>query len=89
MAHTKGHIFGKKVVKELKTWTKPTKGITFHPFKAAYGLAKIAFRHPIKTIAGSLLLSAAKKPGKYSKGLKLGQGSLASKVWRKGGKWML
>ena len=75
--------------KELKSWTKPTKGIQFTPFKAAYHVGKAAFRHPYLTIAGSLLLGAAKKPGKYSKGLKLGQGSPAGKVWRKGGKWML
>ena len=76
-------------MKELKTWTKPAKGFGLTVGRAAYHLGKVVVRHPIKTIAGSLLLGAAKKPGKYSKGLKLGQGSLASKVWRKGGKWML
>ena len=76
-------------MKELKTWTKPTRGIQFTPFKAAYSLAKTAFRHPYLTIAGGLILKGAGKAGKYSKGLKLGQGPLAGRVWRKGGKWML
>jgi len=67
MAHTKGHIFGKKVVKELKTWTKPTKGITFTPFKAAYSLAKTAFRHPVLATASYLL---GKKLLKKTPGLK-------------------
>ena len=39
---------------ELKTWTKPTRGIQFTPFKAAYSLAKTAFRHPYLTIAATL-----------------------------------
>ena len=70
MAHTKGHIMGKKVLEELKTWTKPTKGIKFTPFKAAYSLGKTAFRHPVLATAsylvGKKLLK--KKPGfKYPK----------------------
>jgi hypothetical protein len=76
-------------MKELKTWTKPTRGIQFTPFKAVYSLAKTAFRHPYLTIAGSLAVKGASKAGKYSKGLKIGQGPLAGRVWRKGGKWML
>ena len=78
MAHTKGHIFGKKVVKELKTWTKPVKGITFTPFKAAVslgktlprmalGAAKLAFKHPITTTATWLI---GKKILKTKPGLK-------------------
>ena len=74
---------------ELKSWTKPTKGIKFTPFKAAYHVGKAAFRHPYLTIAAGLAFKVAKKKGKYSKGLKLGEGSLAGKVWRRGGKWML
>ena len=74
---------------ELKTWTKPTRGIQFTPFKAAYGLAKKMVRHPYLTIAGTLALKGAAKSGKYSKGLKLGQGKLAGKVWSRGGKWFL
>ena len=41
-------------MKELKTWTKPTRGIQFTPFKAAYSLAKTAFRHPYITLAAGL-----------------------------------
>jgi len=78
-----------KFLKELKSWTKPTKGIQFTPFKAAYSLAKTAFRHPYLTIAATLAVKGAKKSGKYSKGLRIGQGPLAGKVWRKGGKWFL
>ena len=40
--------------KELKSWTKPTKGIKFTPFKAAYHVGKAALRHPYLTIAASL-----------------------------------
>jgi len=83
MAHTKGHIFSKKVVKELKTWTKPTKGITFHPFKAAYSLAKTAFRHPY------LAAAAISAPKIYSKF----KGKLPKRPkvspWTKKGRWML
>ena len=76
-------------IKELKTWTKPTKGFQFHPFKAAYSIVKHAARHPYLTLAGGLMLKKAGKAGKYSKGLKIGQGPLAGRVWRKGGNWML
>ena len=79
MAHTKGHIFGKKVVKELKTWTKPTKGITFTPFKAAYSLAKTAFRHPVLDTASYLLgKKLLKKVKKLLQDLPLG--SMIKKV---------
>ena len=74
---------------ELKTWTKPTRGIQFTPFKAAYSLAKTAFRHPYLSIAATLAVKGARKPGKYAKGLKFGQGPLAGKPWAKGGKWFL
>ena len=86
MAHTKGHIFGKKVVKELKTWTKPTKGITFTPFKAAYSLAKTAFRHPYLTLAGGIALKARGAKGKYAKGLKFNQFGTGGQIISKGGK---
>ena len=78
-----------KFLKELKSWTKPTKGIQFHPFKAAYGLAKTAFRHPYLSIAATLAVKGHRKPGKYAKGLKFGQGPLAGKKWASGGKWHL
>ena len=78
-----------KFLKELKTWTKPTKGFQFKLGKTIYGLAKTAFRHPYLTLAATLAIKGAKKPGKYSKGLKIGQGRLAGKVWSRGGKWML
>ena len=78
-----------KFLKELKSWTKPTRGIQFTPFKAAYSLAKTAFRHPYLSIAATLAVKGAAKPGKYSKGLKFGQGNLAGKVWSRGGKWYL
>ena len=74
---------------ELKSWTKPTRGLQFTPFKAAYSLAKTAFRHPYLSIAATLAVKGAAKPGKYSKGLKFGQGKLAGKVWSRGGKWYL
>ena len=74
---------------ELKTWTKPTRGIQFTPFKAAYGLAKKMVRHPYLTIAASLAVKGARKPGKYAKELKFGQGPLAGKKWASGGKWFL
>jgi hypothetical protein len=67
MAHTKGHIMGKKVLEELKTWTKPTKGIKFTPFKAAYSLGKTAFRHPVLSTAAYFL---GKKLLKKTPGLK-------------------
>ena len=81
MAHTKGHIFGKKVVEELKTWTKPTKGITFTPFKAAYSLGKTAFRHPVLATATYLL-------GKKQLKEKIAKRP-AFKQYNKKGKWML
>ena len=74
---------------ELKTWTKPTRGIQFTPFKAAYGLAKKMVRHPYLTIAATLAVKGHRKPGKYAKGLKFGQGPLAGKKWASGGKWHL
>ena len=74
---------------ELKTWTKPTRGIQFTPFKAAYSLAKTAFRHPYLSIAATLAVKGHRKPGKYAKGLKFGQGPLAGKKWASGGKWFL
>ena len=55
MAHTKGHIKG------FKNLFKPAKGITFTPFKAAYSLAKTAFRHPY------LAAAAIASPKIYSK----------------------
>ena len=78
-----------KFLKELKTWTKPTKGFQFHPFKAAYSIVKHAARHPYLTLAATLAVKAHRKPGKYAKGLKFGQGPLAGKPWAKGGKWFL
>ena len=78
-----------KFLKELKTWTKPTKGIQFKLGKTVYDIAKTAFRHPYLTLAATLAVKGARKPGKYSKGLKLGQGKLAGKVWSRGGKWYL
>ena len=74
---------------ELKSWTKPTRGIQFTPFKAAYGLAKKMVRHPYLTIAATLAVKGHRKPGKYAKGLKFGQGPLAGKKWASGGKWHL
>ena len=50
---------------ELKSWTKPTKGIQFHPFKAAYHVGKAAFRHPYLTIAAGLTHGV--KKGKWAK----------------------
>ena len=78
-----------KFLKELKSWTKPTRGIQFTPFKAAYSLAKTAFRHPYLSIAATLAVKGDRKPGKYAKGLKFGQGPLAGKKWASGGKWFL
>ena len=75
--------------KELGEWTKPTKGFSLRLGKTAYHIAKGVVRHPYLTIAGTLAVKGASKAGKYSKGLKLGQGPLASRVWRRGGKWML
>ena len=77
MAHTKGHIFGKKVVKELKTWTKPTKGITFTPFKAAYSLGKTALKHPL--ITAGLFLAHGGKKAKWAKRRKWHNTPLAGK----------
>ena len=74
---------------ELKTWTKPTKGLQFNLGKTVYGIGKFAFRHPYLSIAATLAVKGAAKPGKYSKGLKFGQGKLAGKVWSRGGKWYL
>ena len=50
---------------ELKSWTKPTRGIQFTPFKAAYSLAKTAFRHPYLSIAATLAHGA--KTAKWKK----------------------
>ena len=33
-------------MKELKTWTKPTRGIQFTPFKAAYSIGKLPKSDP-------------------------------------------
>ena len=52
-------------MKELKTWTKPAKGFGLTVGRAAYHLGKVVVRHPIKTIAGSLLLGAAKLAWKH------------------------
>ena len=35
-----------KFLKEIKSWTKPAKGLVLTPGKAIYSLAKTAFRHP-------------------------------------------
>ena len=43
-----------KFLKELKSWTKPAKGLVLTPGKAIYSLAKTAFRHPYVTIAATL-----------------------------------
>jgi len=70
-------------MKELKTWTKPTKGIQFTPFKAAYSIGKLAFRHPYISTA---LAFAPKIYGKF-------KGKLPKRPkispWTKKGRWML
>ena len=76
-------------MKELKTWTKPAKGFSLTLGKAAYHIAKGVVRHPYLSIAGGLMLKAARKPGKFAKGLKFGQGPYAGKPWTKKGKWLL
>jgi len=72
-----------KFLKELKSWTKPTKGIQLHPFKAAYSLAKTAFRHPYLAAAVTF---APKIYGKF-------KGKLPKRPkispWTKKGRWML
>ena len=78
-----------KFLKEIKSWTKPAKGLVLTPGKAIYSLAKTAFRHPYLSIAATLAVKGAGKPGKYAKGLKFGQGPLAGKKWASGGKWHL
>ena len=75
MAHTKGHIKG------FKNLLKPAKGITFTPFKAAYSLAKTAFRHPVLATATYLL-------GKKQLKEKIAKRS-AFKQYNKKGKWLL
>jgi hypothetical protein len=72
--------------KELKSWTKPTKGLVLTPGKAAYHLAKTAVRHPYLTLAGGIALKARGAKGKYAKGLKFNQFGTGGKILSKGGK---
>ena len=44
-----------KFLKELKSWTKPAKGLVLTPGKAIYHLGKAAVRHPYISIAAGLL----------------------------------
>ena len=68
---------------ELKTWTKPTRGIQFTPGKAVYSLARTAFRHPYLAAAVTF---APKIYGKF-------KGKLPKRAkispWTKKGRWML
>ena len=68
---------------ELKSWTKPTRGIQFTPGKAVYSLARTAFRHPYLAAAVTF---APKIYGKF-------KGKLPKRAknspWTKKGRWML
>ena len=72
-----------KFLKELKSWTKPTRGIQFTPGKAVYSLARTAFRHPYLAAAVTF---APKIYGKF-------KGKLPKRAkispWTKKGRWML
>ena len=54
-----------KFLKEIKSWTKPAKGLVLTPGKAIYSLAKTAFRHPYATIAATVAHGA--KTAKWKK----------------------
>jgi len=68
---------------ELKTWTKPTKGLQFNLGKTVYGIGKFAFRHPyISTAAAFAPKIYGKLKGKLPKRPKISP-------WTKKGRWML
>ena len=72
-----------KFLKELKSWTKPTRGIQFTPFKAAYSVGKLAFRHPYLAAAVTFAPKIyGKFKGKIPKRAKISP-------WTKKGRWML
>ena len=68
---------------ELKTWTKPTKGLQFKLGKTVYGIGKFAFRHPyISTAVAFAPKIYGKFKGKLPKRPKISP-------WTKKGRWML
>jgi hypothetical protein len=64
-------------MKELKTWTKPAKGLVLTPGKAIYHLGKAAVRHPYISIAAGLLHGG--KKAKWAKRRKWHNTPLAGK----------
>mgnify|MGYP003681639107 CR=1 FL=1 len=69
MAHTKGHITGKSLVKYST------------PFKAAYSLGKTALKHPL--ITAGLFLAHGSKKAKWAKRRKWFDTPLAGKDLKK------